>query len=215
VLAKVAATWRFVAAAPPREVFANMEQMIGFPPYRFEVVADDEARIVEYRRRGFFGQWSKPRLRIRWVSCQAVGVALGTRVEVRASSGGGLVYKALGRADRGPVSRGIQLVKLLTAGRDDLRTVYRSRYIPPGPVTLVASWAGMSYELFAEPRYGSPRGVAIHTATELEALPGGTGSFVKVRLIPGGPEGYVERDQIVTAPGTATREAQLEAARHP
>jgi hypothetical protein len=215
MLAKEFAAWRIVAAAPPREVFATMEQLIGFPPYRYEVVSDEEARILEHRRRGFFGQWSRPRLRIRWVTCRAVAVEQGTSVEVRASSGGGLVYKALGRADRGPVSRGIQLVKLLAAGRDDARTIYRARHILPGPVTLVASWAGTAYALYTAPRYSADRGARIYTATELEALPGGDGAFVRVRVIRDGVEGYVERDQIVVAPAISTREAQLEAARHP
>ncbi len=55
VPAKRAHTWRFVVAAPPREVFAVMEQMIGTPPYRFEVVGDDAARIVEYQRNSLVG----------------------------------------------------------------------------------------------------------------------------------------------------------------
>ena len=106
-------------------------------------------------------------------------------------------------------------MKLLTAGRDDLRTIYRTRVIRPGPVTLVASWAGVPYELFTEPRFEASRSGRIHTATELEAVPGGIGAFVRVRVLPDGPEGYVERDQIVVAPLRATREAQLEAARTP
>ena len=61
-------TWRFVTPVPPREVFATMEQLIGTRPYRFEVVGETEARIVEYRRRGLFGQWSRPRLGVRWVA---------------------------------------------------------------------------------------------------------------------------------------------------
>jgi len=191
-----------------------MEQMIGTPPYRYEVVSQAEARIVEYTRRGFFGQWSRPRVAVRWVTCRALPVAEGTRVEVRASSGGGLVFKALGKADRGPVTRGLQVVELLGAGRDDLRTVYRSRRIPPGPVTLVASWAGVGYTLYQEPSYAAPRGEMIHTATPIEALPGGGGPFVRVRVA-GGAEGYVERDQIVVAPARASREAQAEAARTP
>lgn len=215
MLAKENACWRFVAAVPPREVFANMEQLLGFPPYRYEVVAEDRARIIEYRRRGFFGQWARPRVRTRWVSCQATAIAQGTSVEVCASSGGGLIYKALGKADRGPVTRALQLVKLLTAGRDDLRTIYRARHIPPGPVTLVASWAGTPYELFAEPAFSAARTRQIHTATDLIAVPGGTGPFVKVQVLADGFEGYVERDQIVAAPEKSTREAQLEAARNP
>jgi hypothetical protein len=213
MLAKAKYSWRLVAAAPPREVFAVMEQLIGVQPYRFEVVGDDEARIVEFKRRGFFGQWTTAKRRRRWVSCATEVGAEGTRLHVQASSGGGLIAKAIGRADRGPTARALQLVKVLAAGNNDARTIYRDRRIPPGPVTLVASWAGTPYLTFTEPRFDAPRGVAIHTATELEAVPGGVGPFVRVRL-PDGTFAYVERDQIVAAPGVATREAQLDAARY-
>ena len=60
MLAPSAQTWRLLSAAPPREVFAVMEQMIGTTPYRYEVVGESEARIVEHRRRGLFGQWGRP-----------------------------------------------------------------------------------------------------------------------------------------------------------
>jgi hypothetical protein len=213
--AKAAYSWRFVVPVPPREVFATMEQLLGVPPYRFEVVADGEARIVEHRRRGLFGQWSRPRVALRWVRCSAIPIEQGTRVEVTASSGGGLLMKALGRADRGPVTRALQLVKLLTAGEGDPRTIYRLRRIPPGPVTLVASWAGTPYRLYLEPRWDAARGAEIFTASEIEALPGAGGPFVRVRVRSDGAEGYVERDQIVVAPERATRAAQLEAARLP
>jgi hypothetical protein len=213
MLAKAKYSWRFVAAAPPREVFAVMEQLIGVQPYRFEVVGDDQARIVEFKRRGFFGQWTDAKRRRRWVSCKAEVRPEGTKLHVEASSGGGLIAKAMGKADKAPSSRAVQLVKLLSAGNTDDRTIYRDRRIPPGPVTLVASWAGTPYLTFTEPRFDAPRGVAIYTATELEAVPGGVGSFVRVRL-PDGSFAYVERDQIVAAPGVATREAQLEAARY-
>lgn len=189
-----------------------MEQLLGTNPYRFEVLGADRARIVEFRRRGFFGTWGKPRLFLRWVTCQAVQVPEGTRVEVSASSGGGLIAKAAGRADRGPQARALQLVRLLSSGVHDPRTIYRERRIPPGPVTLVASWAGMPYRLFTEPSFDAPRHDEVLTATELEAVPGGNGPFVKVRLRDG-TEGYIERDQLVAAPAVATREAQAEAAR--
>jgi hypothetical protein len=213
MLAKAKYSWRFVAAAPPREVFAVMEQLIGVQPYRFEVVGDDQARIVEFKRRGFFGQWSKVKRRQRWVSCTAEVRPEGTRLHVEASTEGGLIAKAMGMADKGAPARALQLVKLLSAGNNDARTLYRDRRIPPGPVTLVASWAGTPYPTFTEPRFEAPRGVAIQTATELEAVPGGVGPFVRVRL-PDGSFAFVERDQIVAAPGVSTREAQLEAARY-
>lgn len=206
-------SWRFVTPVPPREVFATMEQMIGTPPYRFEVLDDASGRVIEVSRRGFFGNWTRPRRGARWVRCAAVPGARGTEVVVSASSGGGLVAKATGRADGAPTMRALQLVRLLTSGRSDPRTIYRQRYIPPGPVSLVASWAGTPYRLYAEPSYDAPRGAAIHTATELQAVPGGNVTFVKVRTREG-DEGYVERDQIVAATEVATREAQTEVARY-
>ena len=212
MLAPSAHTWRLIAAAPPREVFAAVEQLIGTPPYRYEIVGESEARIVEHRRRGLFGNWAKPKVRIRWVRVRAAEVTEGTEVEVEASSGGGLIAKAMGKADGGPTSRALQVVRLLTAGAGDPRTVYRDRRIPPGPVTLVASWAGMPYRLFDEPRHDAPRGREIFTATEVEALAERAGQFVKVRVA-GADEGWVETDQIVPAPSVSTREAQVETAR--
>jgi len=212
MLAPSAQTWHVLAAAPPREVFAIMEQMIGTPPYRYEVVGENEARIVEHRRRGLFGQWGKPKVRTRWVRCRAVAIGEGTWVEVEASSGGGLISKAMGKADRGPTTRALQVIRLLSAGAGDSRTVYRDRRIPPGPVTLVASWAGTPYRLFTEPRYDAPRGDEILTATEVEALPERAGTFVKVRVA-GGAEGWVESDQLVPSPSVSTREAQIQTAR--
>ena len=120
MLAPSAQTWRLLSAAPPREVFAVMEQMIGTTPYRYEVVGESEARIVEHRRRGLFGQWGRPRIRIRWVRCRAVAVTEGTLVEVEASSGGGLIFKAMGKADLGPTTRALQVIRLLTAGASRL-----------------------------------------------------------------------------------------------
>jgi len=212
MLAPSAHTWRLIVAAPPREVFAVMEQMIGTPPYRYEISGESEARITEYRRRGLFGQWSKPRARIRWVRCRALEATQGTSLEIEASSGGGLIFKAMGKADLGPMTRALQLIRLLSAGSGDARTLYRDRRIPPGPVTLVASWAGMPYRLFTQPRHDAPRGRAILTATELEALAERVGPFVKVRVA-GEDEGWVENDQIVPAPAVSTREAQVETAR--
>ena len=207
-------TWRFVTPVPPREVFATMEQLIGSPPYRFQVIDADTARAVERIRRGVVGNWTAPRVGIRWVSCSARPTAAGTEVVVTASANGTLLLRALGRADRGPDARALQLVRLLTVGRGDQRTIYRRRDIPPGAVTLVASWAGSPYLLYAEPRYDASRleDAPVHTATELAAVPGGNATFVKVRLRDG-TEGYVERDQIVVATDVATREAQTAAAR--
>lgn len=190
-----------------------MEQLIGTPPYRFQVIGDASAQAIEVSRKGLFGNWTRPRVGVRWVRCTATRDAGGTEVMVTASSGGGLLAKAMGKADRAPTMRALQLVRLLTAGRNDPRTIYRRRDIPPGPVTLVASWAGMPYQLYAEPHFDATRGAGIFTATELEALPGGNAAFVKVRTRDGG-EGYVERDQIVAATEVATRAAQTEVSRY-
>jgi hypothetical protein len=110
------------------------------------------------------------------------------------------------------VPRALQLVQLLSRGSADPRTIYRRRAMPSGPVSLVASWAGMPYRLYTEPRWEAPRGARVLTATGVEAIPGGEGAFTKVRLADG-TEGYIETDQIVAAPEASTREAQVEAAR--
>ena len=188
-------SWQLTTAAPPREIFASMEQMIGTPPYRFEPVDHDTARILQFERRRLFGGWTKAKRRQMWVTCKATDEADGTAVVIEASQG------------RAPRSRALQLVHLLTTGIDDRRTIYRSRVIAPGPISLVASWAGTPYALFKEPSFDAPRGTEIFTATHVQAIDGGKGSFVKVQLADG-TQGFVERDQIVPAPEIATREAQ-------
>jgi hypothetical protein len=195
-------------------VFAVMEQMIGTPPYRFEVLGDNTARIVEYQRNSLVGHWRRvdgtakvlgrtmrPARNQRWVTCTATAEDTGTVIELEASKG------------RGALPRALQLIGVLSRGVDDPRTIYRARHIPPGPVTLVASWAGMPYALYAAPNRGSARGAEIFTATRIDAVGGGTAEFVKVRLSDG-TQGYVERDQVVVAPETATRQAGVEAARY-
>ena len=214
VPAKRAHQWRFVVSAPPREVFAVMEQMIGTPPYRFEVLGEKSARIVEFQRNSLVGHWRRvdgggrtggrerrPARSQRWVRCTAAVEDAGTVVELEASKG------------RGALPRALQLIGVLSRGVHDSRTVYRARHIPPGPVTLVASWAGTPYALYNAPRRDAPRGTEVFTATRIEAVPGGTAEFVRVRLSDG-TEGYIERDQIVAAPERATRDAGLEAARY-
>jgi hypothetical protein len=207
-------SWRFLSAAPPREIFAIVEQMIGTPPFRYEVTAPDSGRIVEFERKHFlFGNWRmleklgadgsrrwKARTHPRWVTVRAVAADTGTIVEVEASRG------------MGAVPRGLQVVYLLTRGHRDRRTIYRDRTTPPGPVTLVASWAGTPYLLFEQPDFAAPRGVKVYTASPMIAL-SNHGPFVKVRA-GSGVEGYVERDQLVPAPAEATRAAQVRAAVH-
>ncbi|MGH7723099.1 MAG: hypothetical protein ACRENL_09775 [Candidatus Dormibacteria bacterium] len=205
--------WRFVVSAPPREVFAVMEQMIGTPPYRFEVVGENSARVVEFQRNSLVGHWRRvdgsgrfmgrarrPARNQRWVGCSAVVQDTGTVVELEASRG------------RGALPRALQLIGVISRGVQDQRTIYRSRQFPPGPVTLVASWAGVPYRLHQAPVREAPRGAEVFTATRMEAIPGGTAEFVRVRLSDG-TEGYIDRDQVVAAPEVATREAGLEAAR--
>jgi hypothetical protein len=211
-LARSAASWRFVISVPPRYVFAAMEQATGTPPFRYEVTGADSARIIEAERKHFlFGNWRpldrgedgafRQRRFVRarrWVTCRAVSIETGTEVAVEASRG------------RGAVPRGLQLVELLSRGPDDRRSIYRDRTIPPGPVTLVASWAGTRYQLFERPAFGATRGEGVLTATPLEAI-AQEGAFVQVRTADG-RVGWIERDQLVPAPAEATREAQVRTA---
>ncbi|MGH7746758.1 MAG: hypothetical protein ACREQ5_18685 [Candidatus Dormibacteria bacterium] len=190
--------WQFVAAAPPREVFSVMEQMVGTPPFRYEVTGPDSARAIEFERKGLFGNWTRRVRRPRWVTCTARTVETGTEVAVEASAG------------KGAVPRGLQLVVLLTRGNRDRRTIYRDRRFPPGPVTLVASWAGTPYQLYLDPRFDAPRGEGVLTATPLSALRH-HGVFVEVRT-GHGSTGWIERDELVPAPPVATRESQVETA---
>jgi hypothetical protein len=193
---KVKHTWRFVSAAPPREVFATTEQMVGTPPYRFEPTGRDSARIVEFERRHFlFGQFSKKVRNPRWITVTAREIEAGTEVVVQSTAG------------KGPTARALQVVQLLSRGNRDRRTIYRDRTIPPGPITLVASWAGTEYPLYLEPRYDAPRGEPILTASKVEAIGSYGSTWVKVRT-ESGAEGYIERDQVVPAPSEASRQAQ-------
>ena len=72
---------------------------------------------------------------------------------------------------------------------------------------------GNALRALLAPRRSAARGTEIFTATRMEAIAGGTPEFLKVRLSDG-TEGYVERDQVVAAPETATRQAGVEAARY-
>lgn len=195
-------TWRLVASVPPREVFAVMEQMIGTPPYRFEPTGPDSAQAIEAERRHFlFGQLS-PRVRNpRWVRVTAREVEAGTEVVVECTAG------------KGPRARALQMVQLMSRGPLDRRTIYRDRAIPPGPISLVASWAGMPYPIYLEPGYEAPRGEVVYTASKMEAIGSYGTTWVKVRL-ESGAEGYVERDQVVPAPAEASRAAQVRTAVH-
>ena len=208
-LAKAGQTWTLITPAPPREVFAVMEQMLGVPPYRFEATGEGQARIIEVERNGFFGQWKTAKRQCRWVSVTATVAAEGTKVEIGASRNS---FRLSPRFNRSAEMRALQLIQLLSRGVSDRRTVYRERRIPAGPVSLVASWAGTPYLLYTKPDWSAPRGEAILTGTEVFATGAEYGPFVQVRVTTGG-EGWVERDQIVPAPATATRQAQIETAR--
>jgi hypothetical protein len=198
-------------------VFAVFEQMCGTPPYRFEVLDAAAGRVVEFERKGFFGQWRRlakldregrqandrdghPQWKhpVAWVKVTTAPHDDGTQVSVESSAG------------KFTAARAVQLIELLRRGNEDRRTVYRDRRVPPGPVTLIASWAGMLYRVYLEPRYDAPRGPGVHTASHLVAV-GAVGPFITVRL-EDGTEGYVEADQLVPAPAEATREAQVQTA---
>ncbi len=195
-------SWKFVCAAPVREVFAVTEQMVGTPPYRFVPTGPDSARIAEFERKHFlFGQFSTRFRNPRWIDVVAREVEAGTEVAVTATKG------------RAPKARALQVVQLLSRGVGDRRTVYRDRSIPPGPITLVASWAGMEYPIYLEPRYDAPQGEKVHTASRIEAIGMHGTTWVKVRL-ESGAEGYIERDQVVPAPAEASRVAQVRTARY-
>jgi len=193
-------TWHFVTSVPPREIFAVMEQMIGTLPYRFEPTGPDSAQAIEAERKHFlFGQLS-PRVRNpHWVRVVAREVEPGIEVVVESTGG------------KGPRSRALQVVQLLTRGPRDRRTVYRDRIIPPGPITLVASWAGMEYAIYLEPRYDAPRGEPVHTASRIDAIGSYGITWVKVRT-ESGAEGYIELDQVVPAPPEASRAAPVRTA---
>jgi hypothetical protein len=197
---KAKLSWRFVTSAPAREIFAAAEQMIGTPPYRFEPSGPDSATVSEFERRHFlFGQFSPKVRRPRWIRVTAREVEAGTEVVVECTAG------------KGPKARALQVVQLFSRGPRDRRTIYRDRTIPPGPVSLVASWAGMEYPLYLEPRYEAARGEAIHTASKVEAIGSYGTTWVRVRT-ESGAEGYVERDQVVPAPPEASRVAQVRTA---
>src|SRR5260370_40449697 len=92
-------SWRFVTAAPPREVFAATEQVAGTPPYRFEAMGPDAARLVEVERRGFFGQWRQRGPRPRQGRVVARPVAAGAEGLGGARAGARPTHPALqGRA---------------------------------------------------------------------------------------------------------------------
>ncbi len=178
--------WEAVVFAPPREVFAIAEQVLGLPPFSFRVVDDRTAEAVQDIANGMFGQWSKvryPRHRIR-IECDN-GDA-GTRVTVTTVG------------DRRATMRATNLIRILSQGQVDAHTVYRYRAIPPGNCTIVQSWAGTGYPIYLEPAHEARRGRAVRPSSPLVALQQ-HGRWVKVRAGAGedAEEGWIEADQLV------------------
>lgn len=194
--------WDIVTRTPVREVFATMEQMVGTPPLRFEPLTRSSAHAVESERRAMLGYWTSKVKNPHWVKCTAIDSDEGTVVRIEATS------------DAGVISRALEFYTVLRRGGEDARTIYRHRTIQPGPVSLVASWAGMPYRLFEHPSLIANRGVAIHTATRVTAVSEQVGPFVEVETAEGA-RGWVEADQIVQSPSEATRAAGLNTALTP
>lgn len=172
--------------APPREVFASAEQVLGLPPFSFRVVDERTAEVVQDIANGLFGQWSRvkhPRNRIR-IECDNTDA--GTRVTVTAVG------------DRSATMRATNLIRILGKGETDPHTVYRYRAIPPGNCTIVQSWAGTGYPIYLAPDHTARRGRSVRPASPLVALQQ-HGRWVKVRAGAGdeAEEGWIEADQLV------------------
>ena len=143
LLAREAQRWTLLAAVPPREVFAVMEQMLGSFPFRFELTGEAPPGSSSSGARGWSAKWSKRvAIHTRWVTCEARRTESGTVVTVTASRG------------RGPVPRALQLVQLLSRGNAGSRgpstgagrsPLVRSAWSPPGrapPTGCTPSRAG-------------------------------------------------------------------------
>ncbi|MDA8330263.1 MAG: hypothetical protein M0027_03470 [Candidatus Dormibacteraeota bacterium] len=178
--------WEAVVFAPPREVFAVAEQVAGLPPFSFRVVDDHTAEVVQDLANGLFGQWSKvryPKNRIR-IECEST--SSGTRVTITADG------------ERSATMRATNLLRILGRGERDGHTVYHFRSIPPGPCTIVQSWAGTGYPIFKEPDHKAERGRSVRPASPLRALRQ-QGRWVQVRAgeEPETEVGWIEADQLV------------------
>ncbi len=178
--------WDATVFAPPREIFAVAEQVLGLPPFSFQVIDEHTAEVVQDLANGFFGQWSKvryPKNRIR-IECRSIDS--GTRVTVTADG------------ERSATMRASNLLRILGSGERDAATVYRYRSIPVGRCTVVQSWAGTGYPIFMEPDHSAPRGRPVRPASPLVALQQ-KGRWVKVRAgdPPDSQDGWIEADQLV------------------
>jgi hypothetical protein len=178
--------WVTTVYAPPREIFATAEQVMALPPFSFRVIDANTAEVAQVLANGFFGQWSKvkhPKTKVR-IECQPT--ARGTELTLVA------------QGQRSATLRALNLLRILTRGERDNATVYRLRAVPPGPCTIVQSWAGTGYPLFSGPDYGAQRGLAVRPATPLSALEQ-VGRWVRVQAGAGDEvqDGWIEADQLV------------------
>lgn len=162
------------------------EQVTALPPFSFRIIDGSTAEVVQDLANGFFGQWSVVRVPKNRIRVQCTATSAGTKVEVDA------------QGDRAATSRASNLIRVLTAGERDDATVYRYRLIPPGPCTIVQSWAGTGYPLYVDPAPDAPRGRAVGPSGKLVALQQ-TGRWVRVRAGEGDDteEGWIEADQLV------------------
>jgi hypothetical protein len=178
--------WVTMVYAPPREVFAAAEQVMALPPFSFRVIDDHTAEVAQVLANGFFGQWSKvkhPKTKVR-IECHPT--ARGTELTM------------IAQGQRSATIRAVNLLRILTRGERDTFTVYRLRAIPPGPCSVVQSWAGTGYPLFLGPDYGAKRSLPVLPATPLVALEQ-VGRWVRVRGGTGDDiqDGWIEADQLV------------------
>lgn len=178
--------WVTTVYAPPREIFATAEQVMALPPFSFRVIDANTAEVAQVLANGFFGQWSKvkhPKTKVR-IECQPT--ARGTELTLVA------------QGQRSATLRALNLLRILTRGERDNATVYRLRAVPPGPCTIVQSWAGTGYPLFSGPDYGAQRGLPVRPATPLAALEQ-VGRWVRVQAGSGDEvqDGWIEADQLV------------------
>ncbi len=179
-------TWVATVFAPPREIFAVAEQLLGLPPFSFRPIDAKTAEVVQDLANGFFGNWRKvryPKTKVR-IECQPT--AAGTLLTVRS------------QGQRSATLRALNLIRVLTRGEGDQASVYRYRLIPPGPCTVVQSWAGTGYRIYRQPDLNADRGRAVRPATPLFALEQ-RGRWVHVRAGEGEQfeEGWLEADQLV------------------
>ncbi|MGH7608768.1 MAG: hypothetical protein ACREOD_02320 [Candidatus Dormibacteria bacterium] len=185
-------SWEATVFAPPREVFAVAEQVLGLPPFTFNAVDETTAEVVQTLANGFFGQWTRvkyPKNRIR-IECHPTKA--GTQLRI------------LAQGQRSSTMRAVNLLRILTHGERDSASTYRYRAVRPGPCTVVQSWAGTGYPLFVAPDHGAERGRAVRPATPLVALEQ-SARWVRVRAGQGDDteEGWIEADQLVSDPTPA------------